>query len=152
MPRLILDSWLDVDFRAARDRNFDLARAGELDAAIRCCERSPPKAMRALSSWIGAHLPYQFDGDAHHILDFESCLARGYGACADAAALAGVCLLEAGHVGVRLCYETLRGEPDYAHVRVHFAEALVEPWPSVRRPVNECQRLIDFRSLQELPR
>lgn len=153
MTRLVLDeAWLNVDFVAALRANLAAIDAGDLEAAARCAERSPPKAARMLASWIYDDVDYGFEGDAHRIVSWAECRARGFAACADAAALAGACLIRAHHVGLFLCYETLPNEPDYAHVRVHVAETLVEPWPHARRPVDSCTRRIALPSLLGSPR
>jgi hypothetical protein len=151
MGRLIIDehwpAWLTGEFARAVRANLSDIEAGRLEAAAKCAECSPLKAARRLAAWIFADVPYQFDGDAHQIAPWLECESRGYAACADAAALAAACLIAAGHFGVKACYETVPGFPDYAHVRVHVAETLVEPWPHARRPVDSCTLLVEVRSL-----
>ena len=81
------------------------------------------EVLQALSDDLGEGLPYRFDGPAHRIASWQDCRARGWGACADAAAhlaAAAVVLRMASVSGPPMlwfAFEAPSVLPDYSHLR-----------------------------------
>lgn len=97
-----------------------------------------------LAATVRDLIPYGFDGYARHqIVDALACVRRGYGACADGAALARAALLVAGERDIALCIETEPAHPNYSHVRILWRGAPVEPYPEVRFEVAQCTVVVD---------
>lgn len=100
-------------------------------------------ASRRVARFIRARVPYQFDGEAHVIADWDEVLQRGYGACADGSAIAAALFTLAGK-RPGLCHETVPAFATYAHARILIGRFAVEPWPEQRRPeAKECSTLVD---------
>jgi hypothetical protein len=97
-----------------------------------------------LAAAVRELIPYGFDGyEQHKILDLFGCHARGYGACADGAALARAALLVAGERDIALCIETEPTHANYSHVRILWRGVPVEPYPEVRFEVAQCTVVVD---------
>ena len=122
------------------------ARANHADPMVRAFAKAlrantaPTVAPQVLTAWV-RRLPYRFDGERHRIASLRTCFRRGYGACADAAALvAAVAKLNGEDAAV--CYERVDSLPDYAHVRAVWRGWACDPWPERSFAVDECALVI----------
>lgn len=80
-------------------------------------------------------VPYRFDGPDHYIADVEEVDARGYAACADAAAAILAAALVHG-MPAGLCLEmpppSYKTPPGYSHVRVIVGARVFDPYATER--------------------
>ena len=103
--------------------------------------------VEGLATAIATRLPYRFDG-TQAILSWERSLARGYGACGDAAALVVAVAERRGELGaVRLCFETVPELPTYQHVRAMWAGRVIDPWPQHSKIADGCAQVLHARSV-----
>jgi hypothetical protein len=101
-------------------------------------------ATRRVARFIRARIPYEFHGEDHVVADWNDCLERGYGACADGSAIAAALFYLAGARRLHFCYEKVPAFRTYAHARMVVSGRFVEPWPEQRRPeARECSTLVD---------
>lgn len=144
-PRLA--AAVEGNVEAARKRQGSAHRVTSALVALDGC--SPGLASVELARAIRREMPYVFSGQRHEILSMDEAVKRGgSGACADGAAAAAAALIVASERGagrmlfqgqrtlplVTVCYETVKGVPQYGHARVVVLGHPVEPWPEVRRP------------------
>jgi hypothetical protein len=105
-------------------------------------------SMRDAVAWVRAWIPYGYDGGRHHrVMPLEECLQRGYGACADGAAVLAAVGVVAGVLSLRLCIEGNPSDASYSHVRMFAGDEPCEPWPERRWETPSCTGLWDLRAL-----
>jgi len=110
-----MTAWEREMILAAR-RNYATATGRDLDV---------------ITSWWRQWMPYRFQPD-QAIVSRGECIARGYGACGDAAADIAATADRAG-LQALICIEAPPSLPGYAHARVVVGGRTYDPYAD-RRP------------------
>lgn len=107
----------------------------ELAQAARASyDEAPPRTLAQVMATF-ASLPYRFLGDRHPIVSLEEARARGWAACADAAAaLAAAAFAWPDTRRAIVCVEAPPHLAGYSHVRLVLDSRAYDPYSAFRAP------------------